>query len=378
MSALSTLQDRLLKLPKNVSTPFGQLLEAKHLSEETISGVLDIVQLGGRAEHALAYAVTYQHLVATQVPINDILAMAKQHHRRINPKWSRARWMEEHSKLGRISTLIALAESNCEYVLSEFEKYLPEKFPGYLIRTSKRLGAEGLRQGHCVAMYDKYIRGGHTCMAVVFVNKERWTVQLSIVNRTLQVVQIKAKYNQPASKDIRERINEVLGLETSQEEDEISSAEHDAENLKLNLLTVCNRLRMIGVERVVADFDGYGDSGTVDTPLAYDGSQNEVKIGRDFGDMMVDYTDSVFQWNPEMHQRTYSNETCRLCLEDALSRVIESHIESKGQDWYNNEGGFGEYVLNVTEARYCMSINVRYAESELVVSDVGVSIEEMG
>ncbi len=378
MASISTMQERLLQLPQKISTPFTELFKAEHLSEETICGVLDFVQLGGRAEHALAYAVTYQYMISNHVPMKDILAMAKQHNRRINPKWSRTRWMEEHSKLGRISTLIALSTDNQEYDLSRFEQYLPKRFAGYIIRSSQRLGAEGLRQGHCVAVYDKFIRSGQTCIAAVFVKKERWTVQLSIIGNALRVQQIKAKYNKPASFEVRSAIHNILGLEMPRAEREDNDAtENQTDNLKTNLLAICNRLRMIGVMRVVADFDGCGDSGTVDCPTLYGENDVKIDLNAENRDISVNYIDAVTHWDIETHRRTYTYETSVLSLEDALAQVIECHIDSKGQDWYNNDGGWGEYELNVTDSTYSMNINVRYTQSESVVDDDEVLIDDL-
>lgn len=78
------------------------------------------------------------------------------------------------------------------------EKHLPKRFSGYLIRTSRRLGMEGLRQRHCVASYDSRLRKGDCAIVAVFADRQRWTVELRLTNDTetpLRIDQIKTRYN---------------------------------------------------------------------------------------------------------------------------------------------------------------------------------------
>ena len=141
--------------------------------------------------------------------------MAKAQNRRINLGWSAKRWKEEHDRFSRAEALHRMAQENVGYDVSKFEEHLPERFNGYLIRTSRRLGMEGLRQRHCVASYDSRLRSGNCAIAAVFVGKQRWTVELRLTNNEeapLRIDQIKTRYNSLPPASVREEIHEILDI----------------------------------------------------------------------------------------------------------------------------------------------------------------------
>jgi len=379
MTEHTAIQKRLLiALPNKVNKPLMQLLKVEHISEEIISDVLDMVDLGGRPEHALGYVVSYQHLTKSGVPMKDIIAMTKTYTRRLNPSWSRTRWMEEHRKLGRVAVLVALSGDDYIYELDEYNRLLPVIFPGYLIKSSRRLGAEGLRQDHCVASYDKRIRSGACCIAVVFIKKERWTVELVISGDSLRIRQIKTKHNRTPSNDERDVIFGCLGVETPKpvtvDADE-AITERDA--IRTNLLTICNRLRMLGISDVTASFDGGGDSGCVYEPEAHRGDGVAVDQKTEFADIEIRYIRIDKSYDIQMQNWNISNREVTVSLKDALQETIEAHIDLANVDWHNNDGGFGEYVLNVAEMTYDLQINVYHTESESAHFVEGDPIDEM-
>ena len=95
----------------------------------------------------------------------------------------------------------------------------------------------------------------------------------------------------------------------------------------MELLPVISRLIDCGIAKVIAEFDGQGDSGEVHEYSFYD-----------IDDNLIDYKE-----NQE--------------LEDYIYSLIEECVNSYGGDWVNNDGGYGHVTINVKDksidARYC-------------------------
>jgi hypothetical protein len=81
-----------------------------------------------------------------------------------------------------------------------------------------------------------------------------------------------------------------------------------------------------GIAKVIANFDGQGDSGEVYDIDFYD-IENEL----------IDYKASAQ-------------------LEDYVYSLVEDCVNSYGGDWVNNDGGYGSVTINVKDK----SINAHY------------------
>lgn len=214
VSADLCLKDRLGKLPNPVRSAFQQLRQLGHLTDDVLVQVLDAGDLAGDSKRLLGFAVTYLQLCSQSVPMKDTIQMAKALGRRLNLQWSASRWSNEHDRLARMMSLKRLAEENCRYDLAAYEGLMPARLPGYLIRSSRRLGMEGLRQRHCVADYHSLLQSGACAIASVFVNHQRWTVQLYTsgnTSRRLRVGQVKTRLNADAPKEVRATIRAMFG-----------------------------------------------------------------------------------------------------------------------------------------------------------------------
>jgi hypothetical protein len=216
MSIALPLESRLSLLPRKVAIPFRNLIETNHLSEEVLCTILDAGELSGEQHKLLGFAVGYLHLRSIGVPIKDVVEMAREQGRRIRLNWSEKRWREEHERLSRAVALRKLAEESVRYDLSQYDEVLPDAFPGYLIRTSRRLGMEGLRQRHCVASYHQQLVNGYCVLAVVFLDRKRWTVQLALTGKQeapLRVQQIRTKLNGTPAAQEKSAIYEMFGVD---------------------------------------------------------------------------------------------------------------------------------------------------------------------
>ncbi|MGI9295172.1 MAG: hypothetical protein ACR2PS_14430, partial [Pseudomonadales bacterium] len=267
MTAATLLETRLCALPSKVEIPFRGLLAAGHLSDEVLTTILDAGDLAGEPQKLLGFAVGYLHLRSTGVPIKDVIEMAKDQGRRIRLSWSEKRWRVEHERLSRAVALKNLADENVQYELGKFDAVLPPSLPGYLIRGSRRLGMEGLRQRHCVANYHRQLVNGYCAVASVFVNRKRWTVQLALTgdaDRPLRIQQIRTLLNGVPNAREKQAIYEVFNVEqnvaTATGRDRPAAEHAYMDNLRL-LLPV---LRQHETGHVTVSFDGSGDSGTID------------------------------------------------------------------------------------------------------------------
>ena len=358
MSESSPTEARLAALPRKVRVPFRELLGAGHVNEEILGTVLDAAELSGSQTKVLGFAVGFLYLQSQGVPVKDVIRMARAQGRRIRLDWSARRWQHEHDRLSRAETLKRLREENLQYDMAEVAASLPARFCGYLIRTSRRLGMEGLRQRHCVASYHAQIQAGYCVVASVFVDSARWTVQLARTGQEempLRIVQIRSRFNKVPTREIREAIHRELAIPMDPR-----ATAHDADAEERapraymdNLRRILPVLREHGVRRVTVIFDGSGDSGSIDHvgygDAQIDGSALMVEI---------EVMHRVFDAGRWVTSRTLEHTD----LDRAIETLTDDYLEETNVDWYNNDGGFGELAIDVDEGTVALDVHVRFTE----------------
>lgn len=369
---MSNVERRLANLPSKVRTPLKRLLAAGHLSEPLVETVLDAGELTNDRSKLLAFTAGMLYLQAQGIPVHDVIRMAKKQGRRVNLGWAPNRWKAEHERLSRAETLARLAQENVAYDVSKFQTLLPERFSGYLIRNSRRLGMEGLRQRHCVASYHEALLAEHYAIASVFVDKQRWTVQLVTTGNPgapLRIAQCRTRYNGTPSAETLNRIHELLRIERFKDAGQNAAIGDEITRPYMeNLRAVLPALREHGVGRVTVRFDGSGDSGSIDgidLDPQIDARTVTVEIQRVAREFVQD------TWR-------YTRNLERVNLHDAIEEITDDYLDATGVDWYNNDGGFGELVINVSEGTVTLEVNVRYTESQTEYSatkDIGTGDE---
>ena len=359
MTQETRINHRLATLPPKVAVPFRQLLAAGQLTEDVLAVVLDAGDLANDHSKLVGFAVGYLHLRSQGVPVNDVVRMAKSQRRRINLAWSAKRWELEHERLSRAEALDRLAAESATYDVSRFEALLPARFDGYLIRTSRRLGMEGLRQRHCVASYHPQLQAGSCAIASVFIDRQRWTVQLFATGKPdmpLSIGQIKTRLNGLPTKEIRDRIHETLGLDPAIQR-EAAAAVHAAEDHTYmdTLRRLLPVLREHGVTRVTVSFEGSGDNGSIEdvhykSPDAFNAEA-----------VIVQHTTTYHRF--EDGQWIRGTELTENTLNDAIENLTYDYLVETGADWCNNDGGYGELLIDVQRGTVALDVNVRYTES---------------
>ena len=361
MTAAALTEDRLSALPAKVAVPFRRLLETGQLNEEALATILEAGELAGSSQTLLGFAVGYLYLRSNGVPVKDVIEMARDQGRRIRLDWSAKRWRVEHERLSRAAALTRLSEANESYDVTKFLPYVPGGLPGYLIRSSRRLGMEGLRQRHCVASYHAQLMRGSCALASVLHNGKRWTVQLMLTGdseRPVRIAQIRTRLNGTPTIAERTAIHELFEIDLL---DPLQSAARGGstpetrrryrENLRL-LLPV---LRQHQTGTVTVTFDGSGDSGCVDQAVYENGDFDGNAIQVTSLSTANEFVDG--QWiNTQVEARK--------SVDEAIEALTDDYLADTGVDWYNNDGGFGELVINVDEGLVSLDVNTRWTDSE--------------
>ncbi len=230
---------RLETLPRKVALPLLHLAEIGQLQPADVAMILDAGELAGNTQHLLGFAVGALSMQARRIDIRDTVRMAKQTGKTIRLDWSPRRWSEEHDRLSRLVTFNELRQKNHVYELSKFERLLPEQFPGYLIRSRRRLAAVGFVQRHCVASYHDSIRSGSCAFVCVFIDRRRWTVQLGLHGGRLIIREIRTTDNVTPQPYVALRIHDVLGI------DQHVAMDSQGQGEILNLITIANTARVV-------------------------------------------------------------------------------------------------------------------------------------
>ena len=262
------IESRLAKLPPKVAQPLKHLAKIGQMREEDIKTVLDAGDLTGNYHTLVGFAAGAMGMKAQRVPVADTVAMAKKLGRQIRLDWSPRRWREEHDRMAKAVTLRQFSEENVDYDVEFFASKLPTKYPGYIIRNSRRLATIGWYQRHCVAGYHPRCLDGSSAFVCVFVDRIRWTVEL---NRTghpenpIRINQIRTTDNGCPEPPTEKRIYDYLGIgENMYEYDEYLQRRLEEHQLRqvtvANLSRVHQALAEAGVEYVYMYYDPNPDN----------------------------------------------------------------------------------------------------------------------
>lgn len=358
MNDLCAVHARLDCLPRKVGIPLRKLLEAGQLNDEVVSTVVDAGEVSGDSSKLLAFTAGLLYLKSQGVPVQDVVQMAKHQGRKINLGWSANRWSLEHDRLSRAEALVRLTQESVTYDMSKYEALFHKQFSGYWVRTSQRLGMEGLRQRHCVASYHTKLQAGSCAIASVFVNHQRWTVQIVATDNpdeSYQIRQIKTRLNGLPSKEIREQIYAMLGVEPEGLLIDPSAVVKKEYFYMENVRRILPVLRDHNIMKVTVEFDGSGDSGSIQCVHYnvdnFDGNNVDVEV--------VSVTS---RFSSEESRWVRLQENSRKNLNAAIEALTYDYLDEADVDWYNDDGGFGELVIDVNEGTVSLEVNVRVTE----------------
>lgn len=356
---IPSAEARLDTFPPKTAQPLRHLLRTAQISDDVVHRILDAAELANDNRRVLGFAAGYLHMRAAGVPVHDVIAMAKKQKRRINLAWSPNRWKEEHDRLSRAEALARLAGENIQYDVSAYQALLPARFPGYLIRSSRRLGMEGQRQRHCVASYHADIKNGKCAIAAVFVDKQRWTVQLEQSGdpeAPLRISQIKTRRNGLPPAEVRKEIHKILGIEMPK----APTAQDAADQRYLymeNLRRILPVLRANQIETVTVNFDGSGDSGSIDEIYYSPYERTQAARGLTAEHLATERFFDDGRWTSRVTPQQAS-------LDDALTALTDDYLSETDINWYDGDGGYGTIEIDVQAGTVELNVYVRNIQTE--------------
>lgn len=114
-------------------------------------------------------------------------------------------------------------------------------------------------------------------------------------------------------------------------------------------------LKVLGGRRVLVEFDGSGDSGSIEDAFLQDENGNSI-----------DLTNATFDWYEkssgfDKEQSKWvitSKPVPNMPVGEILRVICEDALEDAGHDWYNNEGGYGSLTIDLTTTPPVIKLNV--------------------
>ena len=122
-----------------------------------------------------------------------------------------------------------------------------------------------------------------------------------------------------------------------------------------NLRRILPVLRAQGIENVTISFEGYGDSGSIED-ISYAPCTNE-----NIKEIPVEHLCTASHFDDGQWLKTVTPQ--QSTLNEAIDELTYDYLEETGVDWYNNDGGYGELVIDVNAGTVALEVNVRYTES---------------
>ena len=120
------------------------------------------------------------------------------------------------------------------------------------------------------------------------------------------------------------------------------------------------RLRTLGIQKVVVEFSGSGDSGSIEDVCCTDSQDKEIEIKTE-----------EMEWEEQSSRhdgKEWIRETKPVIkkLVDILEQVTCDALEDQGLDWYNNDGGQGNLTIDFRESppKITLECGLNYTSTE--------------
>lgn len=125
-----------------------------------------------------------------------------------------------------------------------------------------------------------------------------------------------------------------------------------AQDLRVaNKAVLFDTLHTAGITQVVVSFDGYGDSGQVESVEA---TAQDVITPLPDGQIKLRFA----SWhNPEPREEA-------LTVHNAIEAMAYECLSETHGGWENNDGAYGEFVFKVADRTISLDYNERFTDSE--------------
>ena len=118
-----------------------------------------------------------------------------------------------------------------------------------------------------------------------------------------------------------------------------------------NKAMVFDALAVAGITIVTVSFDGYGDSGQIESIEAQAGSQ------------VVDLPQAKLEINAPIWGKSEPEKEV-VSVAVAIERLVYDYLSDAHGGWENNEGAYGEFTFDVGEKTISLDYNERFMSTE--------------
>jgi hypothetical protein len=118
---------------------------------------------------------------------------------------------------------------------------------------------------------------------------------------------------------------------------------------EIEMTSLLLKLANLGVTGIKVKYDGGGDSGAIEW----------IGYTTEKCDTPEDVHDHIIDWENDSNLAELDSSAYSLIEEFAEEKILND-IE----DWWNNEGGFGDLSICVPSGKYMIDNNVRYYETK--------------
>jgi len=129
---------------------------------------------------------------------------------------------------------------------------------------------------------------------------------------------------------------------------------------KEHRIALLTRLRTLGTTSVLVTFSGSGDSGNIDEAELYVGAEGK-RMAVPHGEVLdwVSY-ESRYNPNASLGESAWTRvETpVRMELGEVLKNMVADALEESMLDWYNNDGGQGQLLIDFTTSPPTINLEV--------------------
>lgn len=129
---------------------------------------------------------------------------------------------------------------------------------------------------------------------------------------------------------------------------------------------IINALKAQNIAKLTANFSGGGDSGEI-SEILYERLNAEGELESvEIDDVAISYVRRVVHnsWSGGTVESTVEVFEVESTLAKAVDEMVMAEIDKTGVDWYNNDGGGGEYVINLIEGTHYLNVDVNYMETK--------------
>lgn len=135
-------------------------------------------------------------------------------------------------------------------------------------------------------------------------------------------------------------------------------------------------LKVMGGRTARVEFDGAGDSGSIEWLGLLDQDGKEI----DLTNATFDWFETASEYDPHQNKWVTTRKPVpNMPVADILKTICEDALEESGHDWYNNEGGYGNLFIDLTATppEVVLNVSVRVTSTEDYTYDL-VEDEEEG